>query len=94
MTRCMMFWIAAIVSVLSARTCWSGSTVLYVDASARSGGNGASWPSAFQSLQTALAASADPDVVQIWVADGTYRPDNGTLERGAVVLGKEWRPDD
>ena len=49
---------------------------LYVNASAPPGGDGASWSSAYRYLQGALAAAeARPEVLEIWVAGGVYRPD-------------------
>ncbi|MEM1085214.1 MAG: right-handed parallel beta-helix repeat-containing protein [Verrucomicrobiota bacterium] len=50
--------------------------VLHVDASVGSPGAGTSWATAFDDLQTAMAASVAGD--QIWVAGGTYYPDTGT----------------
>ena len=57
-------------------------SVLFVDADAAGGGNGAGWDSAYGDLQDALAhaaevnADGDPrdDVDQIWIAEGVYRP--------------------
>jgi parallel beta-helix repeat protein len=59
---------------LLAQVC-SAATV-YVDASAPPGGDGTSWNSAFPYLQDALAAAAaDPNIAEIRVAGGVYRPD-------------------
>lgn len=44
---------------------------IYVDADAPNGGNGNSWASAYNSLQTALANSSSGD--EIWVAEGAYQ---------------------
>ncbi|MEZ6018197.1 MAG: zinc-dependent metalloprotease family protein [Planctomycetota bacterium] len=57
-------------------------SVLYVDASSP-GGNGASWASAWPDLKGALWTASQPcsAVGEIWVAEGTYRPDRGTLDR-------------
>lgn len=50
-------------------------TVLYVSATAADGGNGLTWESAFQRLDTALETAAETDsVAEIWVAAGSYRP--------------------
>jgi hypothetical protein len=49
--------------------------VIYVDADANGDDNGASWFDAFNYLQDALAAAFPGE--QIWVAAGTYRPDQG-----------------
>lgn len=47
--------------------------VLYVDADATGAKTGSSWQDAFTELQSALAAAGFGD--QIWVAEGTYKPD-------------------
>lgn len=72
-------------------------TVLFVDASAASGGDGLGWATAFNDLQDALcqAARSQGDVEQIWVAAGTYTPDQGTglrqmsfrLQSGLAIYG-------
>ena len=50
-------------------------TPLYVDADATAGNNdGSSWDDAHVDLQGALAAAPGSGVVEIWVAEGTYRP--------------------
>ncbi len=48
----------------------AASQVLYVNASAPAGGNGSSWGTAFQSVQTAVTAASSGS--QVWVAAGTY----------------------
>ncbi len=49
----------------------------YVNAAATAGGDGASWETAYNELQDALA-----DVpAEIWIAQGTYTPDRGTQDR-------------
>jgi hypothetical protein len=50
-------------------------TVIHVDDDALPGGNGLTWETAFDNLQDALAAASGGD--QVWVAAGTYRPDEG-----------------
>ncbi|MCG8407426.1 MAG: hypothetical protein MI923_19680 [Phycisphaerales bacterium] len=73
-------------------------TIIYVDSDAAAGAdNGTSWTDAFLSLQDALAAAVDGDVIR--VASGTYRPDQGVnqtldhpnetfqLENGVSILG-------
>lgn len=52
--------------------------VLYVDAGAGGAQTGLSWANAFVNLQDALAAASCERLVQeIWVAEGTYEPDQG-----------------
>ncbi|MCP3973253.1 MAG: hypothetical protein GY720_02030, partial [bacterium] len=51
-------------------------TIYYVDSQAGSGGDGSTWADAFDHLQDALAVVLADD--QIWVAQGTYYPDEGS----------------
>lgn len=49
--------------------------IVYINASAVSGGDGSSWSHALDSLNTALnAALTNTSIKQIWVAEGTYQP--------------------
>lgn len=48
---------------------------IHVDANAASGGEGTSWGSAYNDLQTALSNATEGD--KIWVAEGIYYPDEG-----------------
>lgn len=52
---------------------------LYVDANVMGGDNdGSSWENAFQLLQDALFFARDcGSISEVWVADGTYKPDEG-----------------
>ncbi|MBW8002320.1 MAG: hypothetical protein FVQ80_09915 [Planctomycetes bacterium] len=51
----------------------------YVDADADGANNGSSWRDAFATLQQALDATAtNGNIDEIWVANGTYYPDEGT----------------
>lgn len=56
------------------------AAVLFVDPEASSGGDGRSWKAAFNRLQDALAAArlAKGAWQEIWVAEGTYTPGDGT----------------
>ena len=49
----------------------------YVNASASGANNGGTWADAFIDLQSALTASATCPITEIWVAAGTYYPDEG-----------------
>jgi hypothetical protein len=65
-------------------------SIIYVDA--KRNGNGSSWNNAYHNLQDALSYSAQcPAVKQIWVAAGTYYPDEGgpytQNDRGAAFAG-------
>jgi parallel beta-helix repeat protein len=52
--------------------------IVFVKANAAGSNNGSSWANAFTKLQDALlAANVCPGVTQIWVAAGTYYPDEG-----------------
>jgi hypothetical protein len=65
----------ALAAALFACAGASGQTVLRVLPSAPAGGDGLTWPTAFNDLQSALtAASSLTPPVQIWVAAGTYKP--------------------
>lgn len=59
-----------------------GATILRVKADAAPGGNGASWPTAFDDLRDALDAAGED--YEIWVAAGVYRADRGAGDREAT----------
>lgn len=55
-----------------------GGVVLFVDDDAKAGGDGASWATAYRTLQDALAAVRVGGVAaEVRVAQGVYRPDDG-----------------
>ncbi len=69
--------------------------ILYVNDDADGNDNGSSWADAFNDLQEALALTAScPDVTEIWVAEGTYKPTSGTdrnisfsMQNGVAIYG-------
>jgi len=70
--------------------------IRYVKADATGTGDGTSWADAMTDLQDALVeASGDEGIEEIWIAAGTYAPDQGTglrsssffLQSGLDVLG-------
>jgi hypothetical protein len=70
--------------IIAVFTPWDGvhSTTLFVHTNAPPGGNGLSWETAFDDLQNALDVAQSPGGIDdIWVAEGTYRPDRGTGDR-------------
>jgi len=57
----------------------AAQTPLYVDADAGAAGDGTAWSSAYATLQDALGeANAGTGAYEIWVAAGTYYPDEGS----------------
>ena len=80
--RTMVFSLAAVVYLLAACSAWG--KVIYVDDDAPTGGDGTSWTTAYRFLQDALTnPEASGEAVEVRVAQGTYRPDQGT----GVLLG-------
>ncbi|MCJ7728969.1 MAG: right-handed parallel beta-helix repeat-containing protein, partial [Sedimentisphaerales bacterium] len=51
--------------------------LIFVDANATGANNGTSWADAYEYLQDALSA-AEPNY-EIWIAQGTYRPDENSI---------------
>ncbi len=66
------------LNIMTSNIC-PASGILYVDATAANGGDGLTWGTAFNKLQDALslACGCTGTKPQIWVADGTYYPDEG-----------------
>ena len=50
--------------------------IIHVDDDASLGGNGLSWDTAHKYLQDALSVAESGD--EIWVAEGIYKPDQGS----------------
>ena len=64
----------------------------YVDVNATGGvGDGSSWADAMTDLQLALriTSPACSNITQVWVADGTYKPDNGGGDRYARFVMRD-----
>lgn len=62
-------------------------TRIYVDATAAPNGDGSSWATAYNNLQTALtSARLCTNINEIWVAKGTYKPTSGTDRTISFVL--------
>jgi parallel beta-helix repeat protein/predicted outer membrane repeat protein len=66
--------------------------VIFVDAEATGANTGTSWADAFTTLQPALSWAVDG--VEIWVAEGTYKPTGGTdrtvsfrMKNGVAIYG-------
>ena len=72
---------AAVVVVLASPVV-QAATVIFVNADAAQGGDGASWATAHRELQDGLAAASSGD--QIWVAAATYNPDGPGGDRTAT----------
>lgn len=66
---------------------YSQPTRIYVDGARPAGGDGLSWATAFNDLQTAMnSASTLPTVTEVWVARGTYKPAGAGGSRSATFL--------
>lgn len=69
---------------------YSQPSRLYVDASAPAGGDGLSWATAFNELQTGIASAASlSTVTEVWVARGTYRPAGPGGPRSATFVPRK-----
>ena len=86
--RNLKMWVVMAVLLAGMAPAIAAGGVIYVDADASPGGDGSSWEDAYKYLQDALAVAVADD--QIWVAEGTYKPDantanpSGTGEREAT----------
>jgi hypothetical protein len=59
--------------------CTAGARIIYVDDDAPAPGDGSSWQTAYKYLQDALTdVSVSEQCLEIRVAEGLYRPDQGT----------------
>lgn len=60
--------------------------IVFVDADAAGANDGSSWQDAFNDLQDALdfAGGSICGAIEIWVAEGTYKPDRGIGDRAAT----------
>ena len=65
--------------------------VLFVDVDAPAGGDGSSWTTAYSDLQDAIARSElDPQVRELWIADGTYVPGSAATDTFRMTDGVAW----
>lgn len=74
---------------------FASAGVIYVDRDAAGANNGASWANAYRALTSALSAATSGD--EIWVAEGTYKPNDASgstsrsqwfqLKNGVAVYG-------
>ena len=74
-------WLSMSVFMVVMVSTAAGQTI-YVDDDASVGGNGQSWGTAYKYLQDALTAPGLVD--QIWVATGTYKPDQDAANPGGT----------
>jgi len=67
-------WLTMIIGLFALNT---HALTFYVDASAAPGGDGTSWGTAYCFLQDALDQTVAERNDEVWIADGTYHPDDG-----------------
>jgi len=82
---------AAILTALKDEPLCPETSVLYVNSNVEASGTGCSWHSPLTHLQVALAATtstAFPDVQEIWLAKGVYKPTTGVDRQVAFQLIK------
>lgn len=81
----LQIWLFTVVFLLTAFCTAASADIRYVDVSGPNG-VGTSWATAYKHLQDALydAYNIDPNITEIWVAEGVYRPDeNNSAPNGS-----------
>ena len=66
--------------------CW-GPDIVYVNAEKTAGQTGTAWYDAYPDLQSALDQAAECDCNEIWIARGTYVPDDDDDDTSAITEG-------
>ncbi len=88
-TRASTRLLAHLAALTTASAVQAQTRIVYVDDDAPAGGDGASWSHAFNDLQDALDSLSTvankklPAEAEIRVAQGTYRPGRGSMDRHA-----------
>jgi len=65
----------------------AAGTIRYVDADAGGNNNGSSWTDAYIYLQDAMKDANSVPGDEIWVAEGTYKPDSNTADPNSGARG-------
>ena len=73
-----------LISIIFAFGLPLNAKIFFVDDNASGGGDGTLWVNAFNYLQDALSVVSSGD--EIWVAEGIYKPDDGTLQQNGDRL--------
>ncbi|MBC8012010.1 MAG: right-handed parallel beta-helix repeat-containing protein, partial [Burkholderiales bacterium] len=81
-----LFAFASFVLALASGATGARAATIYVRADATAGGNGASWATAYNSLQTALTQVNGTTPTEIWIAAGVYKPTSGLDRSVSFVL--------
>ncbi len=84
--RCFVLRFFSIGMLLASCVAASAQPIVYVNANAPRGGTGASWGTAYSDLEYALVYARTHPGVQIWVAEGTYTPGQGSTARTSTFL--------
>ena len=82
-----MMWRLPALTLLCLSLHPADAEVVYVDVDAPPGGNGESWPSAYDNLRDALRSARPGD--EIWVAEGVYFPTTGRNRSKSFTLKDE-----